>query len=144
MKEMSADYMKTVRFILEFPPECSDKPLTYCLVKDYDLRINILRGTITAGKESKLLVEIKAEEKNIRRGLDFLRGEGIRIKPMSRQVVLDMEKCVHCGACTAVCFSGALTMEHKDWKLSFDPGKCLACELCVAVCPLQLITMGFN
>lgn len=97
--------MKKVRFIWEFPPECSDKPLTYHLVKDYDLRINILRGTITAGKEGKLLVEVEADEKNIEQGLDFLRGEGIRIKLMSQQVVLDKEQCVHCGACTAVCFS---------------------------------------
>ncbi len=136
--------MKKVRFIWEFPPECSDKPLTYHLVKDYDLRINILRGTITAGKEGKLLVEVEADEKNIEQGLDFLRGEGIRIKLMSQQVVLDKEQCVHCGACTAVCFSGALTMDRQDWKLLFEPDKCLACELCVAACPLQLITVGFN
>lgn len=136
--------MKKVRFIWEFPPECSDKPLTYHLVKDYDLRINILRGTITAGKEGKLLVEVEADEENIEQGLDFLRGEGIRIKLMSQQVVLDKEQCVHCGACTAVCFSGALTMDRQDWKLLFEPDKCLACELCVAACPLQLITVGFN
>lgn len=136
--------MKKVRVILEYPPECSDKPLTYHLVKDFDLRINILRGTITAGKEGKLLVEVESEEENIERGLDFLRGEGVGIKLMSQQVVLEEEKCIHCGACTAVCFSGALQMNRQDWKLLFEPEKCLACELCVAACPLQLINVGFN
>lgn len=136
--------MKKVRLILEFPPETSDKPFTYHLVKDYDLRINILRGTITAGKEGKLLVEVEAEEENIEQGLAFLRDEGISIKLMSQQVVLDKDKCVHCGACTAVCFSGALAMDQQEWKLLFEPEKCLACELCVAACPLQLITVGFN
>lgn len=137
--------MKKVRVILEYPPEVSDKPLIYHLVKDYDLRINILRGTITAGKEGKLLVEVEAEEENLEKGLEFLRREGnINIKLMSQQVVLEEDKCVHCGACTAVCFSGALQMDRKDWKLLFDPEKCLACELCVAACPLQLITVGFN
>ncbi|MGI6554993.1 MAG: NIL domain-containing protein [Bacillota bacterium] len=136
--------MKKMRFILEFPPECSDKPFTYHLVKDYDLRINILRGTITAGKEGKLLVEVEAEEENIQNGLDFLSREGISIKPMSQQVVLDQEKCIHCGACTGVCFSGALRMDPGEWKLLFEPEKCLACELCAAACPLQLIAVGFD
>jgi len=136
--------MKKVRFILEFPPECSDKPLTYHLVKDYDLKVNILRGTITAGKEGKLLIEVEAEEDNIEKGLKFLTGQGVEIKPISQQVVVDEEKCIHCGACTAVCFSGALDLDRNEWKLVFEPEKCVACELCVTACPLRLINVGFN
>jgi len=136
--------MKKVRFVLEYPPECSDKPVMYHLIRDYDLRINILRGTINAGKEGKLLVEVDGEEDNIQKGMDFLTGENIRIKLMSQQVRLDQDKCIHCGACTAVCFSGALQMNRQDWNLLFDPEKCVACELCVGACPLQLINVGFN
>ena len=136
--------MKKVRFILEFPPECSDKPFTYHLIKDYDIRVNILRGTINAGKEGKLLVELEAEEPNLHQGLEFLAEEGIQLKPISQQVTLEEEQCIHCGACTAVCFSGALNMDRGDWKLLFEPEKCVACELCVAACPLKLISVGFN
>lgn len=136
--------MTKVRFVLEYPPECSDKPLMYHLVKDFDLRINILRGTINAGNEGKLLVEVEGEENNIEQGMDFLRSENIRIKLMSQQVAFQQEKCIDCGACTAVCFSGALKMNQPDWKLQFEPEKCVACELCVAACPLRLITVGFN
>jgi len=136
--------MKKVRFILEFPPECSDKPLTYHLVKDYDLKVNILRGTITAGKKGKLLIEVEAKEDNIERGLKFLTGQGVEIKPISQQVVVDEERCIHCGACTAVCFSGALDLDRNEWKLVFEPEKCVACELCVTACPLRLINIGFN
>jgi ferredoxin len=136
--------MKKVRFVLEYPPQCSEKPLMYHLIKDFDLRTNILRGTINAGKEGKLLVEVEGEEANIDKGMDFLRRENIRIKLMSQQIRLKDEECIHCGACTGVCFSGALKMDTDDWKLLFDPEKCVACELCVPACPLQLIHVGFN
>ncbi|NLK00225.1 MAG: 4Fe-4S binding protein [Clostridia bacterium] len=135
--------MKKLRFILEFPPECSDKPLTYHLVKDYDIKINILRGTISAGKEGKLLVEFEALEENLEGGRKFLESEGIRLVPIDRQVVLEKEKCIHCGACTAVCFTGALILSQTDWQLLFEPDKCVACQLCVEACPLNLITVSF-
>lgn len=32
------------RFILNFPPDSGDKPLSYHLVKEYDIRINILKA----------------------------------------------------------------------------------------------------
>ncbi|HBT20613.1 MAG TPA: hypothetical protein DEA47_04535 [Peptococcaceae bacterium] len=136
--------MKRVRYILEFPPETSGKPLTYHLVKDYDLKVNILRGVITAGKEGRLLIELEAEEENIDKGIRFLEEQGVTLKPLSQQIFVDLDRCVHCGACTAVCFSGALSLDRETWKLSFDPEKCVACELCVSACPLQLINVAFN
>lgn len=136
--------MKKVRFVLEYPPQCSEKPVIYHLIKDFDLRTNILRGTINAGKEGKLLVEVEGEEDNITNGMDFLRNENICIKLMSQQIQLRDEECIHCGACTGVCFSGALQMAPPDWNLVFDPENCVACELCVVACPLQLIHVGFN
>lgn len=136
--------MEKKRFVLEFPPECSDKPVTYHLIKDFDLKVNILRGTITAGKEGKLLIEIEAEADNIEKALVFLREEGLGTKSISQQVFVDEEKCVHCGACTAVCFSGALKMNRENWKLELDPENCVACDLCVPACPLNLITVGFE
>ena len=135
--------MKTVRFILEFPPECSGKPLTYHLVKDYDIKINILRGTISAGKEGKLLVEFEAGVVILDKGLKFLQVQGIRLVPIGQQVFLEKEKCIHCGACTAVCFTGALILSQTDWKLIFEPDKCVARRLCAEACPLKLITVSF-
>jgi pyruvate formate lyase activating enzyme len=41
--------------------------------------------------------------------------------------------CSNCGACVAVCPSGALTKTGR--KVAHDPGVCIACDSCLAACP---------
>ena len=41
--------------------------------------------------------------------------------------------CSDCGACVAVCPSGALTKTGR--KVIHDPGPCIACDSCLAACP---------
>jgi len=131
------------RFILNFPPECSGKPITYYLIKNYNLEVNILRAEITAGKEGRLLIEVTAEEEDLKNGLHYLKNENVLVYPLSRELILNVDECVHCGLCTAVCFSGALEMDRINWELLFNPEKCVACELCIRACPLRLITLHF-
>jgi len=60
---------------------------------------------------------------------------------MKSVAVLD-GKCVHCGACTAVCPSGALSIEAPRWELSFEKDKCDICQLCARACPVHAITVS--
>lgn len=131
------------RFILRFPPECSGKPITYYLIKEFDIKVNILRAEITPGKEGRLLIEVEAEEGDLQQGLQYLKDESIGVYPLSREITIRREECVHCGLCTAVCFSGALEMDRQSWELTFDPARCVACELCIRACPLRLINLHF-
>lgn len=131
------------RVVLTFPPELTEKPLTYHLVKDYDLAINILKAKITPGEEGKLVVELSnGSEERITEGLEFLTGQGVRIEPLSKEISLEEEECIHCGACTAVCSSGALCLGEDD-RLLFDRERCIVCELCVTACPLGIIRVTF-
>lgn len=52
---------------------------------------------------------------------------------------INREKCVQCGACTAVCNRGALSMKIKDWALAFDESLCTQCNSCLSACPLRAI-----
>ncbi len=131
------------RFILRFPPACSEKPITYYLIKDYDVKVNILRAEITPGKEGRLLIEVEGEEDNLKQGLDYLKNELVSAYPLSREITIKEQECVHCGLCTAVCFSGALEMDRERWELTFNPERCVACELCIKACPLRLINLHF-
>ena len=45
------------KVVLSFPVDATDRSLTYDLVKLYDIRINILKAEIEAGKSGKLLCE---------------------------------------------------------------------------------------
>jgi len=131
------------RYILTFPPESVEEPVTYHLVKDYDIKINILNADISTGSEGFLLLEMESENNNIKSGVDFLESCGIRCESVEKRVVHHVERCIDCGACTAVCFSGALVIHPVDWKLTFDTEKCTVCELCIKACPLQLFEIDF-
>jgi ferredoxin len=49
------------------------------------------------------------------------------------------ERCTHCGACTAVCPTGALHIERPDMTVRFDQARCSVCELCVTACPPRVM-----
>lgn len=135
--------MYTRRYVLTFPPDKVNEPLTYHLIKDFRMEINILKADINAGKEGKLLLEFRAEKNEMERGLKYINEKGVGIAPVSKLISLQLENCVHCGACTAVCFTNALTMEKPSWELNFKTEKCIVCGLCLKACPLNLFKMEF-
>ncbi len=46
------------RMVLRFPADSVNEPITYTLIKEYDVIINILNADITHGKEGNLLIEM--------------------------------------------------------------------------------------
>jgi len=136
--------VKKERFTLIFSPESYSKPITYHLVKLFDLRINILRAEVTPGEEGHLLMELEGEDENILQALQFLRDEQIKAIPANKQIAVDKNACIHCGACTAVCFSGAMVMNRDTWQTQFTPEACIVCGLCIQACPLRIISISFG
>ncbi|MCX7842053.1 MAG: 4Fe-4S binding protein [Clostridia bacterium] len=134
--------MKTIKVSLYYPANTVAKPITYKLVKDYDLQINILHADISLNKVGKLVIDITGTEWNIEAGLKFIEDQGIKYKLFTKTIIWQEDSCVHCGACTAVCPSGALSMDKKEWTLTFDKEKCMVCELCVKACPLNVMCVS--
>ena len=134
--------MKKIKLILYFPPERTDKPFTYHLVKDYDVIYNILQAEIQPGKRGRLTIVLEGTEENIQRALEFTREYGIEYRPFNKNIVRNQGECIDCGACTAVCPSDALHMNTETWKLNFDEKKCLVCELCIRACPVKAIDVN--
>lgn len=131
------------RLVLTFPARRVDEPVTYRLIKDYDVLVNILNADITPGREGKLLVELKAAKENLDAALSYLENTGIDCSPVMKSIHLREEECIHCGSCTSVCFADALTMNQITRQLQFKPDKCIACELCLKACPLMLFELNF-
>ena len=116
----------------------------YDLVKRYDIRINILKAEIEAGKSGKLLVELEADELLLEQGLAFLTDNGVTVSPLASKISYDESQCINCGNCASACFSHALTIGEPDWKLKFNPEKCIVCKLCLKSCPLKLFRIEFS
>jgi ferredoxin len=131
------------RLDLTFPPRQATKPVTYHLVKDFDLTPNILRAQIQPGQQGRMLLEVVGSKEAIEAGVAFLVGEGITVSAAASDICLDEEACVVCGLCTAVCKPGALTLDPDDATLVFDKDKCVYCEACVVACPRRAITLRF-
>ena len=54
-------------------------------------------------------------------------------------IVIDKEKCIGCGKCLKVCYSGALKIEEKKAKCVKED--CLHCGQCVAICPANAVSI---
>lgn len=132
--------MKKERVMLFFTAETYGKPITYILIHDYNLKVNILKAEVTPGEEGHLLIDLEGPEDSIKKALEYLEREQVEIVPTNRQITINKDLCVHCGACTAVCFSQAMVMNRDTWQVEFDPTKCIVCGLCVSACPLRIIS----
>jgi ferredoxin len=120
--------------VLRFPPEIVDQPIVYRLVKDYNLVFNILKAMITPGKEGIMILELSGDRENLEKGLNYLKDVGVDVKTIAQQVAKNEEVCIHCGACTAVCPTGALFVDRQTFQVIYDPEKCTACGFCVSAC----------
>ena len=131
------------RFILNFSSKNTNNSIIYNLIKKHDIKINIIKANISAEEEGTALVEMDAPENKLNDALKYLKENNVGYQSVDKNVHLNSEKCIHCGACTSVCFAGALIMD-KENKLIFDTEKCIVCELCVDACPLGLFEIHFS
>jgi len=121
--------------ILRFPQTEVEKPIVCYLAKDFDLTFNILNAAILPRKEGILVLELSGTRNNFREGIKYLKSQGVQVQNASQEVKRIRNKCTHCGACTAVCPTGALAVERPEMSVLFDQKRCSVCELCLLACP---------
>lgn len=135
--------MSKRKLLLTFPTNLIDKPITYHLVKDYDLELNILRARVTPKEEGRLIVELSGDEKKLKLGEGYLKKLGVGVEPLALDISFYEDRCTQCTACSGVCRSGAITVDRKEMKVIFEKDKCIACELCITVCPFNAVEIKF-
>ena len=123
--------------ILRFSHKVAANPIVCYLVKDYDLIFNILNAAILPRKEGIMVLELTGTRKNFREGVSYLKEMGVQVQNASQEVKRVKKKCTHCGACTAVCPTGALSVVRPEMTVEFHQKKCSVCELCVPACPTR-------
>jgi ferredoxin len=136
--------MHAEMLILRFGKDVVDQPIIYRLVKDFDLEFNLLKATIYPRQEGLIVMELRGHPKNFRQGIKYLKDSGVKVQRVAHEVERDEELCFQCGACTALCPTGALSVERPEMSVSFDASKCSACELCCVVCPARAMLVRIN
>jgi L-aspartate semialdehyde sulfurtransferase ferredoxin len=129
---------------LRFPKTTVNDPIVMKLVKEFDLSFNILKATIYPRKEGLVVMELSGHRKNFQKGVRYLKSLGIQVESIGHDIKRDEEKCFQCGACTAVCPTGALYIQRPEMEVFFDKERCSACEWCVLACPAHAMEVKFN
>jgi len=131
------------RIVLHFPPRVTGQPVVFRLVRDFNLKFNILKASISPGEEGLLVMELSGKQENFDKGIRYLNEVGVKIQSLSQDVVRDEDRCTHCGACIAVCPTSAFSLEAKTRRVLFDHNKCVVCGLCVKACPPRAMRLYF-
>lgn len=127
--------------VLNFPKSVVKEPITYKLVKDFDLMFNILRARIKPDEQGTLVIQLKGEEENMKKAYDYLTEIGVIWEALEKGIKWNDQKCVHCTACTSLCPTKALDVDRETMKVFFDHEKCIACEFCLTVCSYKAISL---
>lgn len=128
------------RVTLTFPKRSVQMPVTYRLAKDFNVAANIIRAQVAPNQVGKLVVELSGDIDQLEAAIDWMRSQDISVSSSSREIMIDEDLCVHCGLCTGVCPTEALTLDPGSFKLTFTRSRCIVCEQCIPTCPVQAIS----
>ena len=99
-----------------------------------NISVNILKLS-TGRSGTNLLLDIP--EDKINSITEELKKNDVIINKKGR-VIMDIEKCIDCGACVSLCPTEALHMDERD-LLEYSIEKCIGCLLCIDSCPRYAI-----
>ncbi len=131
------------RVTLTFPRRSVQMPITYRLAKDFNVAANIIRAQVAPNQIGKLVVELAGDIDALDAAIDWMRTQDVNVSFASREISIDEEVCVHCGLCTGVCPTEALTLDPQTAMLVFTRSRCVVCEQCIPTCPVNAIATSF-
>jgi ferredoxin len=131
------------KIVLHFPNELVDQPIICKLVKDFDLEFNILKAYVTPKEEGLLVLELSGEKTKYKKGVQYLSETGVKIQPLSQEIIRNETRCTDCSVCVAICPVNALVVEPSSRKVQFHQEECIACELCIKACPVRAMEVHF-
>lgn len=128
------------RITLTFPKKAVHMPVTYRLAKDFNVAANIIRAQVAPNQVGTLVLELSGDIDELEAAIKWLQLQNIGVSQVSREIVIDEEKCVDCGLCTGVCPTEALTLDPESFRLKFLRSRCVVCEQCIPTCPVVAIS----
>ena len=128
------------RVTLTFPQTVVQMPITYRLVKDFNVAANIIRAQVAPNQVGTLVVELSGDIDQLDAALEWMESRNIQVSLGDRALAIDEESCVHCGLCSGVCPTEALRLNPESFQLEFVRSRCIMCEQCIPTCPVDAIS----
>jgi len=135
--------MKKLRVVLRFTEDVVEQPITYHLIADHGVQVNILRASIDPGKQGMMAVAMSGGDDQIKKGLKYLDAMGVQVDPLAKEIQHLEDRCTSCTSCVPHCPTQALAVDRDTWMVSFDPDKCIVCLSCLDTCIYRaMVTAG--
>jgi len=74
------------RVMFTFPPELIDEPVIHNLGMQFKVVTNIRRADVSENK-GWVVLELEGEEKDIERGIAWVTAKGVRVDPVTGDIV---------------------------------------------------------
>jgi Pyruvate/2-oxoacid:ferredoxin oxidoreductase delta subunit len=103
-------------------------------ILQHDITFNILKFS-TGSAGINLLLDVPEEK--VKEVTDLLIESNAIVNKKGR-VIIDLDKCIDCGACISLCPTDALHPNGEE-RLEFSYEKCIGCLLCLDSCPRYAI-----
>ena len=129
------------KYLLTFTSDIVNEPITYKIVKSFDLLVNILKADV-GDHGGRLLISVEGSGEQIEKAVQYLVNAKVQVKELNEYVKKDDERCTDCGMCLSICPVDAFEIDRISWKISFNADRCIACGMCVDACPPQAINIG--
>jgi formate hydrogenlyase subunit 6/NADH:ubiquinone oxidoreductase subunit I len=125
-----------VRVLLRFSEDVVDDPIIAKIILQLKVPINIITAQV-GNKGGEVLAEVPAE--SLDQVVAAFREKGVTVS-LPKLIEVDMEKCISCGSCVALCPVEAITLK-EDLSVEFNKEKCVGstCSACVDACPARAI-----
>ncbi len=132
--------MNSKNVLLIFNKDIMYKPIIYRIVTDHSIVFNVLEAKIFPKQEGRLILELSGTENDLETSIQYMENEGVQVEILADKIFKDDERCIHCGACTAVCRVDALTIDRETMEVIFKPELCVACGMCKKACPVNAMS----
>ena len=126
---------------LRFSKDTAEEAIVCNLAKLFDMTFNIMYANVDNNREGHMVLEMWGSQKKFREAVNYLKEKGIIVQDAAQEIKRNDKRCYHCGACTAVCNSGALTVNRATLEVDFNQSKCTICERCILACPTKAMEL---
>ncbi len=132
--------MDSKNVLLIFNKDIMYKPIIYRIATEYRIIFNVLEAKIFPKQEGRIILELAGTKNDIETSIEYMKDEGVQVEILADKIYKDADRCVHCGACTAVCRVDALTIDRETMEVIFRPELCVACGMCKKACPVNAMS----
>ena len=130
----------TKKYMLKFSTNNFQEPISYELVKRFNIVPNIMQAKVNESGGG-LILDLRGEATDIEDAKAYMEGLGVLVKELEKHVDRDESRCIHCGACISVCPAKAFVLNKRTWHVKFKSDLCIACESCLTACSPRAMKM---